>query len=97
MAQRLLDGGMHEDARDLRVRGGAPDQLQVEQGEDLGIDGERILSIDSAVYPLAPRREDAVGHGGKQDIGVEPDLVAGMAVSIGPPRGCDMSRPGDGP
>ena len=37
------------------------------------------------------RRKLVIRHRGEPDIDVEPDLMAGMAAGIGPPRGCDIS------
>ncbi len=80
LAQRLLDRGMHEDARNLRIGGRPPDELHLHGGEDGGIDGERILQHRHRGHILSLLRgQDAVRHGGEPDIGVEPDLMAGMA------------------
>ena len=83
-AERLLDRGMHEDARDLRVGGGALDQLDVQRREDGGIDAERVLQHGDRAHVLPLLRgQGVVRHGGQPDIGVEPDLVAGMAGEHG--------------
>ena len=76
----FLIAGMHEDARHLRIGGRAPDELHLHGGENGGIDGERILQHRYRGHVLALLRgQDAVGHGGEPDIGVEPHLMAGMA------------------
>ncbi len=55
-----------------------------EQGEDRGIDAEGILEHRHRAHVLALLRgQDTVRHGGQPDVGVEPDLMAGMAGEHG--------------
>ena len=71
---------MDEDARDLRIGCGALDQLRMQRRPFGHVDGEGILEHGHRGHVLALLRgEDAIGHGGEPDIGVEPDLMARMA------------------
>ena len=79
LAEHLLDRRVHENARDLRIGRRALDQLRVQRRPDVRIDCEGILEHRGGADVLALlRRENAVGHGREPDIGVEPDLMAGM-------------------
>ncbi len=80
LAERLLDGRMHENARHLRVGGGALDELHMEQCERRRIDGERVLEHGHRTHVLPLLwGQDVVRHGGEPNVGIEPDLMAGMA------------------
>src|SRR5262245_31513119 len=80
LTEHLLDGGMHEDAADLRVGRRALDQFGV-QGSPYGwIDGEGIFQHRRGGDVLALlRSEDPVRHRREPDVGIEPDLVARVA------------------
>ena len=80
LAQNLLDGGMHEDTRDLRIGRRTSDQLGVERRPHIWIDGKRILQHGCRGDVLTLLRgEGAIRHRREPNIGVESDLMAGMA------------------
>ena len=53
LAELLLDRRVHEDARDLRIRGCALDQLGVQRRPDRRIDREGILQHRGGGHVLA--------------------------------------------
>ncbi len=71
---------MDEDARDFRVGGGAADEFGVGFGPDLRIDFLAALDDGNGRHLFALfAGQHAVGHGSEPDVGVEADLMAGMA------------------
>ena len=80
-AQGFLDRRVHEDAGDLRVLRRGADHRQVRRRPHLRVDVQAILGDDHGrrhFFPLLPR-QFAVGHLREPDVGVEADLMAGMA------------------
>jgi hypothetical protein len=79
--QRLLDGGVDEDALDHRVPGGRLYDLRMRRRPQLGID---VLAVGGDHHGrrhllALPPAELAIGHRSKPDVGVEADLMAVVA------------------
>jgi hypothetical protein len=88
-AQGLFDRRVDEDARDFRILRRGLDQRKVRRRPHLGVDVLSVLGNNHGghhLFPFLPGKL-AVGHGCEPDIGVEPDLMAGVAIAHGaPPR-----------
>ena len=81
LAEPLLDPFVHEDAVEMRHLGGEPQQGGMLLGEDAVVDAAVVRPHQRAqARILALRwRETRPGLAFEPDVGVEPDLMAGMA------------------
>ncbi len=79
--KRFLDRSVYENALDFRLLGGGLNNGGVLRGPNLRIDVLAVVRdhVDSRHFFALLTRELTVRHRRKPDIGIETDLVAGMA------------------
>ena len=80
--QCLLDGGVDEDALHARFLRGVANDRNMTRRKDLGIDVEPIVAHHHhrRHFLAILARQHMVRHRRQPDVGIEPDLMAGMAA-----------------